>query len=350
MTDNIVKLFSKDELPLEFYEWLMRMEDDNFSEEDKAELKEWAAKNPEFASHFPAGSGFLELAKNSVFEKPSSLGETSSVEPTISRNWFAEYRTIAAAVALVMVSAASYAYMNMTPAVETVQMARYETLVGQNKTALLEDGTKVHLNSQTKILVRYSESSRIVEVLKGEAYFEVAKNPARPFTVKSDNMSVRAIGTIFNVEYLPRQKSAVTLIEGSIEVMQNYGQRKISSVILNTVGDQASVKSASLSSRNPLQNGIYVTQAKIDNVISWRSGVLIFTGEKLSTALYKMNLHSEHQITLKGSYLLNKPVFGVFTMGDWQQSLKAILSQYPLKIEETLENETILITDQNQKS
>jgi ferric-dicitrate binding protein FerR (iron transport regulator) len=143
----------------------------------------------------------------------------------------------------------------------------------------------------------------------------------------------------------------VTLIEGSIEVMENYGQRKISSVILNTVGDQASVRSAAaLSSRNSLQNGIHVTQAKIDNVISWRSGVLIFTGEKLSVALYKMNLHSGHQITLKGSYLLNKPVFGVFTMGDWQQSLKAILSQYPLEVKETLENETILITDQNQKS
>lgn len=94
---------------------------------------------------------------------------------------------------------------------------------GQKTTVILPDGTKVWLNSASRLSydMSYAHSDRDVK-LEGEAYFEVAKDTERPFTVHTDDYRVTALGTAFNVSaYKEDNMSVTTLVEGKIQVQSD---------------------------------------------------------------------------------------------------------------------------------
>lgn len=92
------------------------------------------------------------------------------------------------------------------------------TVIGEQRTLNLQDGTRIELNTSTRLIVRYDKSTRLVELKSGEAYFSVA-HEYRPFVVIAGDRKVIAVGTSFTVR---REKSAdamtVTLIEGRVAV------------------------------------------------------------------------------------------------------------------------------------
>lgn len=94
---------------------------------------------------------------------------------------------------------------------------RYETSLGQQTLFTLDDGSVVHLNTQSVLTVRMTDSSRNLELTRGEAMFEVAKDPTRPFRVTSGGVLVEAIGTRFNV-YRRDDGVQVTVVEGEVKV------------------------------------------------------------------------------------------------------------------------------------
>jgi transmembrane sensor len=93
----------------------------------------------------------------------------------------------------------------------------YSTAAGEQRTVVLEDGSRVTLNTRTRILVRFARRDRNVVLEEGEAFFEVSKNASRPFTVRTPIGSARAIGTRFNM-YLEARQLSVTIAEGSVLV------------------------------------------------------------------------------------------------------------------------------------
>ena len=93
----------------------------------------------------------------------------------------------------------------------------WSTGAGEQRTLVLEDGSRVMLNTRTRIDVRFARHERAVRLVGGEAFFEVAKDAARPFTVRTPLGSVRAVGTRFNV-YLEERRLAVTTEEGRVLV------------------------------------------------------------------------------------------------------------------------------------
>lgn len=99
----------------------------------------------------------------------------------------------------------------------------------QIKQLVLPDGTKVWLNKNTtfRYPAEFSENGRTV-YLEGEGYFEVEKNPRKPFVVKSDAMQVRVLGTKFNLKSDKEHKSAeATLMQGEIEVRGNHEEGQV---------------------------------------------------------------------------------------------------------------------------
>ena len=91
------------------------------------------------------------------------------------------------------------------------------TELGEQRNLTLSDGTRVALNTATKIRVRYDNAARRVELERGEALFEVAKVPARPFVVIAGGRRVTAVGTSFVVRR-DNEEVAVTLLEGKVTV------------------------------------------------------------------------------------------------------------------------------------
>ncbi len=99
-----------------------------------------------------------------------------------------------------------------------VQRDTYSTVIGEQRSIRLNDGSTVDLNSQSKIRVRFTEHRRNVVLLEGQALFRVAKDVSRPFVVATTDTHVRAVGTQFDV-YRKDSGTIVTVVEGRVAVL-----------------------------------------------------------------------------------------------------------------------------------
>jgi ferric-dicitrate binding protein FerR (iron transport regulator) len=142
-----------------------------------------------------------------------------------ARSWKRWVRSAAAVLIPLLVGAAVYALID-TPAKNiSVKPMLVKVENGQKANLELPDGTRVWLNSASHLSYNgnFNKKDRVVN-LEGEAYFEVAKDASRPFIVKTNDLSVRALGTCFDVKAYPNDNSVTTtLIEGKVSVGNSLG-------------------------------------------------------------------------------------------------------------------------------
>ena len=144
----------------------------------------------------------------------------------------------------------------------------------------LSDGTKVWLNADSKIKypVSFGQDKREVS-LRGEGYFEVAKDSARPFIMSTDKMDVKVLGTTFDVNtYEDDGKSFVVLVEGLVEVSAGKGESRII-----TPGYMAEVD------MHDVQAKIHVSKCDTEHYIAWKSGNFSFRNASLTEILKRVS-------------------------------------------------------------
>lgn len=146
----------------------------------------------------------------------------------------------------------------------------------------LSDGTQVWLNgnSELEYPVRFIGGKRVV-ALRGEAYFEVAKDAARPFIVKTEGMDTKVLGTSFNVKAYPEEhRTGVTLLEGRVEVALPEAGGVAAVAKRLEPGMQAQVVAG--------ESVISVKEVVAEDAIAWREGKFIFTDEDMLTVLHTL--------------------------------------------------------------
>lgn len=153
----------------------------------------------------------------------------------------------------------------------------FSTSKGAMSQIVLEDGTHVWLSSATSLTFPLSfqgSKNRLVEVV-GEAYFEVAHNPDKPFIVKSNNTQVTVLGTKFNVKTYPGQLAVqTTLIQGSVQINSQKNKQ------LLFPGQQAEVTQ---------MGDIAVHRVQVSEIIAWKSGLLQFSDLSILEILQELS-------------------------------------------------------------
>ncbi len=210
---------------------------------------------------------------------------------------------IAASVAAVAVLGAG-----VWPFVDGVEV--YRTGVGEHRVVRLTDGSTVALDSRTRLTVRYSDDARRLVLERGQARFDVAKNPLRPFSVKAGDRTVVATGTAFNIDILD-DDVAVTLIEGSVVV---------------TPRDEARPPVA-LRSGQRLTASAAVEAVNVEDATAWQRGKLVFDNVPLAKAVTRVNRYSDRRIVIGDPAVGELHVSGVFQAGDAGAFARA-MSQY----------------------
>lgn len=164
---------------------------------------------------------------------------------------------------------------------KSLNIKKYNTLIIPEKSEYklsLSDGTKVWLNPETslKYPVAFTNKSRTVE-LNGEAYFQVAHNPNKPFKVKiSENLEVEVLGTSFNISANKSDSNIeTTLIEGSVKI--NSGSNK--SVVLKP-GEQARINKAT--------NQLTIQEVNTEFYTSWKKGYVLFKDKRLEEVMNEL--------------------------------------------------------------
>lgn len=174
---------------------------------------------------------------------------------------------------------------------------------GSRTQMTLPDGTKVWLNAGSKI--SYSQSFGLVNrlvLLAGEGYFEVAHNEELSFSVESENVRVKVLGTKFNFRDYPSDAEAtVSLAEGSVAM--NSQQHPADEQLLKP-GQRATVDK---------QTGkIRVEEYEVANATQWTSGKLIFDGEPLQEIVKTLERSYNVKITIADNRLLTLRFYGDF--------------------------------------
>jgi transmembrane sensor len=209
----------------------------------------------------------------------------------------------------------------------------YATNLGETKVVALADGSIVTLNTDSKITVRYTADRRNITLARGEALFDVAKNPERPFIVEARDMQVRAVGTSFAVRLLPDQPVQVLVREGVVEIKRPDAPAPI------LLRANARAMAASNSIRTAA-----VAPAAVARDLIWRLGRISFDDETLAAAAREFARYSNTRIVIDDPQIAARTVTGLYVSNDPVGFARAVAASLDLHAE-VRDNEVRLTRD-----
>ena len=241
--------------------------------------------------------------RKEIYRKKAAqlLAEHQSIQQMQQRQISSRYNIVrfrkiwyaaAAAILLGLLIPAAYLYMKPKAEQTTVQYVEMDAQRGEIKTVVLSDQTKVTLNSGSRIVYPaiFTGAERSVE-LYGEALFDVTSDPARPFIVKTENMNIKVLGTVFDVkEYADDLTASVSVASGKVEVGLEKGK------VMLTQNQQVKMDKAT---RN-----IETKNIESGNYLSWIDGALYFNRTPIREVVNMLNrLYPQVDIELEeGEY------------------------------------------------
>lgn len=194
----------------------------------------------------------------------------------------------------------------------------------------LEEGTKVWLNSETKLRfpLKFGDKERVVYV-SGEAYFQVAHNPDKPFIVHiDDNTKIKVLGTEFNIRTYDEQMPESTLISGSIEFIHN--------------GVTTVVNPGESCILNKTSGTVNVREADVMKTIAWKNGEFVFRNERLDSIVTELSRWYNVDVKFENEAVKNERFYLYF---DRSTGFEEIIYQINKtgKINYKYENKSIII-------
>ncbi len=204
----------------------------------------------------------------------------------------------------------------------------YDTAVGEQRTVRLEDGSRVVLDTDSRITVRFTDARRVVTLASGRAMFEVEGDTARPFLVKAGDTEVTAVGTRFDVRR-SGSGARVVLVEGRVDV------HKASSTDAQwTLAPGQEVTTSAPTPR--------VVAVNVPAETSWTVGRLTFENTPIATAVAEVNRYSSKPIELRDQRISSIRVSGVFNAGDVDGFVAALRDLYHLEAVTSADGHVIL--------
>jgi transmembrane sensor len=232
---------------------------------------------------------------------------------------------VAAAIMLCATGVGGYAwYRANSPSI-------YETGIGERQLVPLPDGSRISLDSDSAVEVRYTNALRTIKLDHGRARFDVAHDTTRPFTVAAGAETVVAVGTAFNVERLG-PKVLVTLIQGRVVVKSESG------TVREIMRERPAIRLAAGQQMAAIDDNMpVVRQANLDAATAWESGHLVFRGEALGDAVRRVNRYTKNPVMVTPS-AASIPISGVFNAGDVGSFVNAITDYFPVDATTDSEN------------
>jgi transmembrane sensor len=218
----------------------------------------------------------------------------------------------------------------------------YQTAAGERRTITLADGSVVTMDANSRLRVSLRGGSRALDLLQGQARFDVAHDKTRPFTVHAGDKTVVATGTSFNVDLLGANV-VVTLIEGRVSILQDAGSSSSAPfrasppgpVVAKLVAGEQLIASQNASDRPvAVTPPVVVAKASIAQALSWQSGQLVFEDEPLSAVVERVDRYTAHPVVADGRAAALR-VSGVFNAGDLTTFVDAMQRALPVTAETT---------------
>jgi len=336
--------------------WLARRDSGHFSAAEEAELAEWLQAStanrvafirleaawqqanrlkvlgsgvspghvppPDAWRHSPYFAGLRGAA---AVAEPTSCADRShdagllkrsasrAVRPYTSRRVF---KAMVAGLLLVLTASSAWIYWPRGPV--------YRTEVGVAAAVPMVDGSKVTLNTNSKVRIAVSETERRVELEQGEAFFEVASDARRPFVVSTGSLQVVATGTKFAVRREADQ-FRVVVTEGRVRVEKREGGREVPLAQISAGGIAYTRGDGVLMQEQPL--------ARVEEALSWRNGFVVFHQTTLAEAVAELNRYNTRKIVIKDPAIAAIRISGNFRAANGDAFARLLEDGFPIRAE-----------------
>jgi transmembrane sensor len=280
---------------------------------------DWVAADPRHAVAFARMEAAWETSERLRADPPpiESADPAAAGEFAIAA-WFTRRRAIGG---LIAASSAGVAATASWRYVHNVQL--YRTGVGERRVVVLNDGSRVELNTASAIEVALGRTVRNVRLVRGEALFQVAHDASRPFLVDAATARLRAVGTAFNVR-IRENLVELTVTEGVVAVSHS-GDASVSMQTPHiAAGAGAVIRGGAVA---PTVLGGHALQQRT----AWRDGVIELDGETLAQAVEEFNRYRVQPIVLGDPRLASLRVGGRFEVDEANEFLMALASSFPVE-------------------
>jgi transmembrane sensor len=300
-------------VPEQAARWWRVMRDDEPSPAEKREFSEWVTQSPKHIEemlrmarvhkalssqdvHWPADDAetLIRKAKASSEATVVPLSRAGSPQPELKRR---PAKVLAFGLAAAVLLAVCVSWLMLSRPDE------YQTKIGEQRSVMLADGSRVTLNTGSRIEVRLLADHRIIDLVSGEALFEVAHDVQRPFDVRVGGVVARAVGTQFEVDRRAT-RTVVTVVEGRVAVAAS----EASPPQLLLAGDRVVVDGTG---PGRIEKGINLTDA-----IAWIDRQLVFRRRPLSEVAEEFNRYNVAQVEIRSPTLQKQEVTGIFRTDD----------------------------------
>ncbi len=334
-------------MPGDAAEWDARLRSPDCTEAEREAFKNWCDAAPENRQAFDELQALLGALRG-VADAPEirSLREAAlnaSRPSSIRRGRTVGLALLVATVAGIAVGLGYFSIDSPEPVHES-RAPTFSTSIGERSTTELEDGSVAILNTNTRLRVEFSEHMRRVTLTHGQALFEVARDPERPFVVAAGDQRITAIGTVFDVRY-EGSDVEVVLVEGVVEVEADVPlgtdltepTPKPQALRMNA-GEH--LKTTAVATRR----APVVEAVDVDRVTLWRQGRIFFDDAPLSEAVAEMNRYSTVQIALESAALDEYRINGMFRTGRPTAFVEAVEAYFPIYAEHGTDRQIVLRT------
>jgi transmembrane sensor len=313
-------------------EWMVRRERASWSESEQARLDAWLSAS---AAHRVAfirlqtawadAERIKLLAKNGLVV-PETWRPAPPVTPDIPLGngrpdrGRARSRLSAAAVAASLMLVTGLAGWHFW----SLRATSYRTDVGGLSAISIKDGSTITLNTDSDIRIALSGTERRVELDRGEAFFEVAKDPERPFVVEAGDKRVIAVGTKFSVRR-ERNNIRVIVTEGRVRVEHSGASRVLETAMISPGAVAVAGAAGVLVQDKPL--------ADAEERLSWRKGTLVFHDTQLTEAVAEFNRYNTQQIDIEDREVGALRVGGQFRSNNARGFVRLLAEAFPIQVD-----------------
>jgi transmembrane sensor len=236
--------------------------------------------------------------------------------PSLWNPWWRPWRPLSLAASLAALAVLIAWWMVGPGATRT-----YRTEIGGLSRMVLKDGSAVSLNTDSELRVHFTKKTRQVELVRGEARFQVAHDSERPFEVAAAGRIVRAVGTAFDVRLGDGQSVEVMVTEGRVALVDDVDQvpANAEAPALTTLaaGESAVANGNQVSVRR-------VAATEVSRRLAWESGELSFQGETLSQAVAEFNRYNRRKLKVEDPSIDSLAIGGNFHALDVESFVAAL--------------------------
>lgn len=298
-----------EEAEREAAEWLARLQNRSISTAELAQFAEWR-RNPDNDAAYERAQAIWDQSGRLFNDPDIQRALHADKRAAVRDRPLASLAVVIVSIVMVLALAGGYALF------AGPRSNSYQTAVGERSTIRLPDGSGVQLDTASAVATRYSDDERRLTLTEGQAFFEVAHEPGRPFVVDAGHgVTITAIGTAFDVRRTS-EKVVVALAEGSVVVRR--GSDELARMGAGSVLEIPRANDPIQLARSPA------------DVSSWRTGRVTFRETPLVDAVGEINRYTDRPLHIEREVLRGEPISGEFSTDDpegFQRAVNALIGE-----------------------